>query len=129
MLQIASNLRRPLNCILYDNMELQLTLKNKTGTHANWFQASIPSLYQKEAIYFLGNVMYWWFFKRLTNFSTKQSEINQGRFLGCAHISFNGLHQSAEIFSPQRYQIVLYVFTASSLRKSLAISDKTHQIY
>lgn len=131
ILKIASNLWRPLNCILYDNMELQLTLKNKTGTRANYFQANIPSLYQKKTIYFLGNVIYWCLFKHFINFSTKQSEINKERFFGGARILHLMVlnHANGGKFSPQRYQIVLYVFTASSLRKSLAISDNTHQIY
>lgn len=86
ILKIASNLWRPLNCILYDNTELQLILKNKTGTHANNFQANIPSLYQKKTIYFLGNVIYWCLFKHFINFSTKQSEINKERFFGGARI-------------------------------------------
>lgn len=100
ILKIASNLWRPLHCILYDNIELQLTLKNKTGTSANYFQADIPSLYQKKTIYFLGNVIYWCLFKHLIDFSTKQSEINKKKifFRRCSYTSFNGLHQMAEIF-------------------------------
>lgn len=99
ILKIASNLWRPLDCFLYDNIELQLTLKNKTGTRANYFQANIPSLYQKKTIYFLGNVIYWCFFKHFINFSTKQSEINKERFFGGARIvHLMVLHQMAENF-------------------------------
>lgn len=99
ILKIASNLWRPLNCILNDNIELQLTLKNKSGTRANYFQANIPSLYQKKTIYFLGNVIYWCFFKHFINFSTKQSEINKERFFGGARIlHLMVLHQMAENF-------------------------------
>lgn len=86
ILKKASNLWQPLNCILYDNMELQLILKNKSGTRANYFQGNIPSLYQKKTIYFLGNVIYWCLFKHLINFSTKQSEISKERFFGGARI-------------------------------------------